>query len=71
MSTQSESDGGVPATQPVGANIDAPAQVPASPMKGMFGVSGTGDVSGPREMSGSLGGTGEFTGGGVLMTSGG
>jgi len=44
--TSSESDGGVPATQPVGANIDAPAQVPASPHKGMFGVSGSGDVSG-------------------------
>jgi NADH-quinone oxidoreductase subunit C len=44
--THSESDGGVPATQPVGADIDAPAQTPASPMKGMFGVSGTGDVSG-------------------------
>jgi NADH-quinone oxidoreductase subunit C len=44
--TQSESDGGVPATQPVGADIDAPAQTPPSPMKGMFGVSGTGDVSG-------------------------
>jgi len=41
-----DSGGGVPATQPVGANIDAPAQIPASPMKGMFGVTGTGDVSG-------------------------
>ena len=46
MSTHSESDGGVPAAQPVGANIDAPAQVPPSPDKGMFGVQGTGDVSG-------------------------
>ncbi|MGK5680342.1 NADH-quinone oxidoreductase subunit C [Actinoplanes sp. URMC 104] len=46
MSTQPESDGGVPATQPVGADIDAPAQVPPSPYKGMFGVKGTGDVSG-------------------------
>jgi NADH-quinone oxidoreductase subunit C len=46
VSTHSESDGGVPATQPVGADIDAPAQIPPSPMKGMFGVSGTGDVSG-------------------------
>jgi NADH-quinone oxidoreductase subunit C len=46
VSTSSESDGGVPATQPVGANIDAPAQVPSSPDKGMFGVSGSGDVSG-------------------------
>ena len=42
----SESDGGVPATQPVGADIDAPAQTPPSPMKGMFGVKGSGDVSG-------------------------
>ncbi|MFG1605576.1 NADH-quinone oxidoreductase subunit C [Actinoplanes sp. NPDC049265] len=44
--TNPESDGGVPATQPVGANIDAPAQVPPSPHKGMFGVTGSGDVSG-------------------------
>ena len=41
-----ESDGGVPATQPVGANLDAPAQIPASPDKGMFGIQGSGDVSG-------------------------
>ncbi len=46
MSTQPGSDGGVPATQPTGAHIDAPAQVPPSPHKGMFGVQGTGDVSG-------------------------
>ena len=46
MTTHSESDGGVPANQPVGADIDAPAQTPPSPMKGMFGVKGTGDVSG-------------------------
>jgi NADH-quinone oxidoreductase subunit C len=46
VSTHAESDAGVPATQPVGADIDAPAQTPPSPMKGMFGVSGTGDVSG-------------------------
>ncbi|GID30084.1 NADH-quinone oxidoreductase subunit C [Paractinoplanes brasiliensis] len=46
MSTQPESDGGVPATQRAGANIDAPAQTPPSPHKGMFGVQGTGDVSG-------------------------
>ncbi|MEV4703580.1 NADH-quinone oxidoreductase subunit C [Actinoplanes sp. NPDC049316] len=46
MTTNSHSDGGVPATQPVGANLDAPAQTPPSPMKGMFGVKGTGDVSG-------------------------
>jgi len=30
----------------VGADIDAPAQTPPSPHKGMFGVQGTGDVSG-------------------------
>jgi NADH-quinone oxidoreductase subunit C len=46
VSTQPESDGGVPATQPVGADFDAPAQIPPSPLKGMFGVTGTGDVSG-------------------------
>jgi NADH-quinone oxidoreductase subunit C len=33
-------------TDPVGANLGAPAQTPASPQKGMFGISGTGDVSG-------------------------
>ena len=31
---------------PVGANLDAPAQIPSSPPKGMFGIEGTGDVSG-------------------------
>jgi NADH-quinone oxidoreductase subunit C len=42
-----ESTGGVPVNaEPVGANIDAPAQTPASPQKGMFGIEGTGDVSG-------------------------
>jgi NADH-quinone oxidoreductase subunit C len=46
MSNPAVSDGGVPATMPVGADIDAPAQVPPSPMKGMFGITGTGDVSG-------------------------
>jgi NADH-quinone oxidoreductase subunit C len=46
VSTHSESDGGVPVTAPVGANLDAPAQVPPSPDKGMFGVQGSGDVSG-------------------------
>ncbi|BCJ52886.1 NADH-quinone oxidoreductase subunit C [Actinoplanes sp. NBRC 14428] len=46
MTTNPGSDGGVPATQPVGANLDAPAQVPPSPAKGMFGITGTGDVSG-------------------------
>jgi len=41
------STGGVPVNaQPVGADIDAPAQVPSSPRKGMFGITGTGDVSG-------------------------
>ena len=46
MTTDPQHDGGVPATQPVGANLDAPAQVPPSPHKGMFGVTGSGDVSG-------------------------
>jgi NADH-quinone oxidoreductase subunit C len=46
MSTGPESDGGVPADMPVGAHLDAPAQTPPSPQKGMFGVQGTGDVSG-------------------------
>jgi len=46
MSTRPESDGGVPADMPVGAALDAPAQTPPSPHKGMFGVQGTGDVSG-------------------------
>jgi NADH-quinone oxidoreductase subunit C len=46
VTTNSPSDGGVPAARPVGANLDAPTQNPASPDKGMFGVSGTGDVSG-------------------------
>jgi NADH-quinone oxidoreductase subunit C len=31
---------------PAGANIGAPAQTPASPDKGMFGITGSGDVSG-------------------------
>jgi NADH-quinone oxidoreductase subunit C len=39
--------GGVPVeAEPVGADIDAPAQTPPSPEKGMFGIQGTGDVSG-------------------------
>jgi NADH-quinone oxidoreductase subunit C len=46
VTTQPGSDGGVPASQPVGANLDAPAQTPPSPHKGMFGVTGSGDVSG-------------------------
>jgi NADH-quinone oxidoreductase subunit C len=42
-----ESTGGVPVNaEPVGADIDAPAQVPPNPQKGMFGITGTGDVSG-------------------------
>jgi NADH-quinone oxidoreductase subunit C len=32
--------------EPVGADLDAPAQTPPSPDKGMFGITGTGDVSG-------------------------
>jgi NADH-quinone oxidoreductase subunit C len=32
--------------EPVGAELGAPAQTPASPDKGMFGIHGTGDVSG-------------------------
>ncbi len=35
-----------PGGEPVGANLDAPAQTPPSPDKGMFGIQGTGDVSG-------------------------
>ena len=46
MTTHSESDGGVPAAQPAGADLGAPAQTPPSPDKGMFGVTGSGDVSG-------------------------
>jgi NADH-quinone oxidoreductase subunit C len=39
--------GNVPVhADPVGADLDAPAQTPASPAKGMFGIQGTGDVSG-------------------------
>ena len=33
-------------SQPDNANLGAPAQTPASPQKGMFGIQGTGDVSG-------------------------
>ncbi|GIE98222.1 NADH-quinone oxidoreductase subunit C [Paractinoplanes rishiriensis] len=32
--------------EPIGANLGAPAQTPASPRKGMFGITGSGDVSG-------------------------
>jgi NADH-quinone oxidoreductase subunit C len=42
MSIQPGTDGSVPA----GAELGAPAQTPPSPDKGMFGVQGTGDVSG-------------------------
>ncbi|MEV0896541.1 NADH-quinone oxidoreductase subunit C [Actinoplanes sp. NPDC049802] len=42
MSIQPGTDGGAP----VGAHLGAPAQTPPSPDKGMFGVKGTGDVSG-------------------------
>ena len=42
MSIQAGTDGSVPA----GAELGAPAQTPPSPDKGMFGVKGTGDVSG-------------------------
>jgi NADH-quinone oxidoreductase subunit C len=42
-----QSTGGVPVNaEPVGAYIDAPAQVPPNPRKGMFGITGSGDVSG-------------------------
>src|ERR1700741_4189066 len=47
MSIQPNPDGGVPVdADPVGADFDAPAQVPPSPEKGMFGITGSGDVSG-------------------------
>ncbi|GIE35274.1 NADH-quinone oxidoreductase subunit C [Actinoplanes italicus] len=42
MSIQPGTEGSVPA----GAELGAPAQTPPSPDKGMFGVQGTGDVSG-------------------------
>jgi NADH-quinone oxidoreductase subunit C len=42
MSIQPGTEGSVPA----GAELGAPAQTPPSPDKGMFGVRGTGDVSG-------------------------
>jgi NADH-quinone oxidoreductase subunit C len=34
------------ASTPEGANLGSPAEIPPSPDKGMFGVEGTGDVSG-------------------------
>jgi NADH-quinone oxidoreductase subunit C len=47
VSIEPNPNGGVPVdADPVGADIDAPAQVPSSPAKGMFGITGTGDVSG-------------------------
>ncbi|GGN69995.1 NADH-quinone oxidoreductase subunit C [Actinoplanes lobatus] len=42
MSIQAGTEG----SAPVGAELGAPAQTPPSPDKGMFGVKGTGDVSG-------------------------
>ena len=44
--SESATDGVPVSADPVGADFDAPAQTPASPRKGMFGISGTGDVSG-------------------------
>ena len=42
-----EPTGNVPVSaDPAGANLDAPAQTRPSPSKGMFGITGTGDVSG-------------------------
>jgi NADH-quinone oxidoreductase subunit C len=47
VSIEPTSTGGVPvSSDPAGADIGAPAQVPPSPDQGMFGVQGTGDVSG-------------------------
>jgi NADH-quinone oxidoreductase subunit C len=47
VSVEPNPNGGVPVNaDPDGADIDAPAQVPPSPARGMFGVRGTGDVSG-------------------------
>ena len=41
MSVEPNSNGGVPVdADPVGADLGAPAQVPASPEKGMFGITG-------------------------------
>ena len=46
MSIEPNATGGVPVSaDPVGADIDAPAQTPSSPRKGMFGITGSGDVS--------------------------
>ena len=47
MTNPEISTGGVPVNaDPVGADIDAPAQTPSNPRKGMFGITGSGDVSG-------------------------
>jgi NADH-quinone oxidoreductase subunit C len=47
VSIEPNPTGAVPVSaDPAGADIDAPAQVPPSPDKGMFGIRGTGDVSG-------------------------
>ncbi len=47
MSIEPNSSGGVPVdASPAGAELGAPAQTPSSPQRGMFGITGTGDVSG-------------------------
>ena len=47
MSVEPTPTGGVPVdADPVGADLGAPAQTPASPRKGMFGITGSGDTSG-------------------------
>ena len=47
MSIEPVGSGDVPVeAEPVGAHLGGPAEVPASPRTGMFGVEGTGDVSG-------------------------
>jgi NADH-quinone oxidoreductase subunit C len=47
VSIEPNANGDVPVNaNPVGANLDAPAQTPSSPQMGMFGITGSGDVSG-------------------------
>ncbi|BCY05145.1 NADH-quinone oxidoreductase subunit C [Actinoplanes sp. L3-i22] len=46
MSIQPGTEGDAPVTASTNAELGAPAQTPPSPDKGMFGVKGTGDVSG-------------------------
>jgi NADH-quinone oxidoreductase subunit C len=47
VSVEPNANGGVPVeAQPVGADLDAPAQVSPSAQRGMFGITGSGDVSG-------------------------